>query len=144
MTTSVTRLPVSDSRSVALLAGDLVVLTLFAVVGRRTHDEEVALAAAFDVARTAAPFLLGWVVAAVATRALHRETAVTLRSMLLHTLIAWAVALPLAVVVRAVLLGRFSPWSFYLVASVVPLLMLLCWRLAFWVVTRSAGRDARG
>jgi hypothetical protein len=47
-------------RAVALVAGDIAALMLFAAIGRGNHGEGVFLA---DVAATAAPFAAGWFLA---------------------------------------------------------------------------------
>jgi hypothetical protein len=114
-----------------LLLGDAVVLIAFAITGRRTHEEAAGLAAVGAILVTAAPFIGGWLVAAAALGALRRERTSTLASMATWTLLAWALAAPLAMVLRALVIGRASPLSFYVVASTVPLVMLLVWRAAF-------------
>lgn len=131
-----------DGRAVALLVGDLLVLAAFAVLGRRTPKEAAGPAAAGAVAGPAAPFVAGWVAGALASGVFRRGPMLRLTSMLARTLGAWIVAFPLAVVLRALLLGRPSPWTFYAVAVVVPLLMLLAWRSAFVVGARWSGGSA--
>ncbi len=132
-----------DARAVRLLGGDVVVLLAFTLLGRRTHDEAVGLAAALDVATTAAPFVVAWIGASLALGAARTERTSTLASMVVRTLSAWAAALPLAIVLRALVLGRFSPWTFYVVAAIVPLLLLLAWRIVFVLaMTRASRPDA--
>ena len=46
-------------------------------------------------------------------------------------LASWIAGYPLAMLLRGIALGRTSPLSFYVVAFLVPLLILLAWRLAF-------------
>jgi hypothetical protein len=133
-------------RAVLLLVGDIAVLTAFTVTGRRSHDEAAGLTAFREVAVTAAPFVIGWLVAAAPLGALRRTATETLPAMLARTTAAWLAAFPLAAVIRALILGRFSPWTFYAVAFTVALLMLLLWRAAFAVfeARRSAYLAARG
>ena len=118
-------------RALVLLAGDLVALTLFAVLGRNTHDEAIGLGAARAVAGTAAPFIVGWLVAAPLLGALRARTTATLPMMPRVVLASWIAGYPLAMLLRGIALGRTSPLSFYVVAFLVPLLILLAWRLAF-------------
>jgi hypothetical protein len=130
-------------RGTWLLIGDLAVLTLFVISGRRTHDEATGFLAALEVARTAAPFYLGWLVAAPIAGALREPATATVAAMLTRTSLAWALAFPIAAVGRALLIGRSSPWTFYLVAAGVTLGMLLLWRLAFLFVAWRLHRGAR-
>ncbi len=132
-----------DARGARLLAGDVVALLAFTILGRRTHDEAVGLAAALDVVTTAAPFVVAWVVAALALGGASTERTTTPASMVVYTLLTWEATLPLAIALRALMLGRFSPWTFYLVAAIVPLLFLLAWRTAFVIASRrTSPRDA--
>lgn len=128
-----------SSRAALLLLGDVVVLVLFAITGRRTHEEAAGLAAAGAVLTTAAPFIVGWLVAALALGAWRFERTATLASAVRWTLLVWVIAAPLALVLRAVVIGRVSPLSFYVVASTVPLVMLLGWRVAFVILGRPRG-----
>lgn len=115
------------ARHPLVLAGDLLVLLAFAVVGRRSHEEAAGLEAALAVGTTAAPFVIGWLVASVVPSL--RTSALNVRALLLEAARMWLVAYPVAVLVRATVLGRFSPLSFYLVAFGSALIMLLAWRL---------------
>ena len=123
-----------SAQRLLLGAGDLVVLLAFAVAGRRTHDEAVGLAAALEVATAAAPFVVGWLVASAILR-IGLVAPHELRSLLQEATQLWAVAFPVAILVRALILGRVSPLSFYIVAFLAPLAMLLAWRVVFAVVS---------
>lgn len=128
------------SRSLVLLLGDVVTLVVFAMIGRRTHDEAIGLAAARDVLTTAAPFVLAWVPVATLLGALGTSKTGTVAGIVTWTAIAWVAALPLAIVIRALILGRPSPLVFYAVAAGTGFVMLLCWRMVFVFATR--GRTA--
>ncbi len=125
-----------------MLAGDLVALALFAILGRNTHDEAIGFGAVRAVAGTAAPFLVGWLVASSLLGARWPQVTSAVALMVRATLTTWVVAYPIAMLVRGVALGRTSPLSFYIVAFVVPLLLLLAWRLVFAVI--EAKRAVRG
>ncbi len=117
---------------VCALALDLVLILLFAALGRREHAESDALG---ETVRVALPFLVGWVVGAFATR-LHRRP--------LHPAAAaraWAVALPMGFVLRSAF-GRGLELSFMIVALGVLAALLLSWRLVWWAV-RTRVRAAR-
>ena len=129
-------------RALLLLAGDLVALALFAILGRNTHDEAIGFGAVRAVVGTAAPFLVGWLVAASVFNVRWPQATSTVALMLRATLTTWVAAYPIAMLVRGVALGRTSPLSFYIVAFVVPLLLLLAWRLSFAVI--EAKRAVRG
>ena len=131
-----------NRRALLLLAGDLVALALFAILGRNTHDEAIGFGAVRAVAGTAAPFLVGWLVASPLLRVLRPLATPTAAPMLRATLTTWVAAYPISVLVRGLALGRTSPLSFYIVAFVVPLLLLLAWRLAFAFI--EARRTVRG
>jgi DUF3054 family protein len=121
-------------RALVLLIGDLVALALFAILGRNTHDEAIGFGAMRAVAGTAAPFLVGWLVASPLLGALRAATTATLPTMLRVVLASWIAAYPLAMLTRGIGLGRTSPLSFYIVAFTVPLLFVVVWRLVFLFV----------
>jgi hypothetical protein len=123
-----------------LLLGDLVALALFAILGRNTHDEAIGFGAVRAVAGTAAPFLVGWLVGSLLLGALRAVTTATLLMMLRVVLASWIAGYPLAMLVRGLALGRTSPLSFYIVAFIVPLLLLLAWRLSFAVIEAKRAR----
>lgn len=129
-------------RAVFLLAGDLVALALFAILGRNAHDEAIGFGAVWAVAGTAAPFLVAWLFAWSLFNARSPQATSTVALMVRATLTTWVAAYPLAMLVRGLALGRTSPLSFYIVAFVVPLLLLLAWRLSFAVI--EAKRAVRG
>jgi hypothetical protein len=104
---------------VLAIALDLVVLTGFAAVGRRSHGEGRALA---DTLAVAWPFVVAWLAVAGASRALVQISP-------LPAAISWLAAWPLALILRA-LSGRGDAPSFAVVALVVPLVALTGWRLA--------------
>lgn len=120
-----------SGRGRLLVAGDLVALLAFAVIGRRSHAEETGLEAAGAVLGTAAPFLVGWLVALVVLRVGGPRTVDGPRELVGAAARVWVVAFPIAVLVRAIGLGRFSPWTFYVVAFLAAFALLAIWRVAF-------------
>lgn len=131
-----------EPRARLLIAGDLAALVLFAVAGRRSHDEATGLAAIGSVAETALPFVLGWIAAVILLRTVRAPEATSVVTMLRQTAPGWAIALPIAILLRAALLGRFSPWTFYVVAFLVGFALLAAWRTIFvlgerWFASRA-------
>lgn len=114
------------SRAVPVLL-DVVLVVVFAAIGRRSHAEGLDLA---GIARTAAPFLagtaVGWVIAVLALPAGPR------------TLTFGAVVVASAVIVGMllrVLTGAGTAFSFVVVATVSLSVLLLGWRLIARLVT---------
>jgi hypothetical protein len=140
-------MPVSflDVRTRLLLAGDLVTLGLFAIAGRRNHDEATGLAAVGAVSETALPFVLGWIAAVILVRTARLEGVTSVGTTLRQTVPGWVIAFPVVVLLRALVLGRFSPWTFYLVAFLLAFALLAAWRVAFifggrWLTGAAAAR----
>lgn len=131
MTTSHAPAQTNHRQTAILVAGDLIALLAFAAIGRRSHGEAAGLAAALEVARTAAPFIAGWLVAAPLVGAYRPTTIASLGPMLRATLLGWSGALLIGALLRAAMIGRFSPLSFYIVTFFAALLLLASWRAAF-------------
>jgi hypothetical protein len=137
MTTRPTTIQAPGRRTLALLAGDIVVFLVFAAIGRRSHSAAAGIGELTEIALTAAPFILGWLAAAPWLGAFGGAAAGRPATMLRVTLASWVAALAVGAVVRALIIGRFSPPSFYLVTFLVALLLLAGWRGAFaWVEGR--------
>ena len=109
------------------LAADVICIVVFAVVGRRNHAEGTDLA---GVLQTAWPFLAGYLVGLVVSRAwrlpLARSSAVVL----------WGSTVALGMLLRAVT-GAGTAWSFVVVATLVLGALLLGWRALHALVGRS-------
>ncbi|MCS6883221.1 MAG: DUF3054 domain-containing protein [Oscillochloridaceae bacterium] len=121
-------------RTAILVAGDVLALLLFAAIGRRSHGEAAGPGAILEVARTAAPFILGWLIAATLAGAYTPARTRGPGAMALATLIGWTGGLLLGAVFRALMIGRFSPMSFYVITFLVALAILGGWRGVFAVV----------
>lgn len=118
-------------RTVVLLAGDLLMLAAFVVLGRSAHGGDGERAAALAVAGTMAPFGLAWLVATVPILLRQPVALAATWPLVRQTILTWSVAYPIAVVLRALAIGRTSPLSFYVVSLLLPLALLVAWRLAF-------------
>lgn len=126
----------SASRRIVLIIGDLITLILFAVIGRSTHGEAAGFDAAMQVLETAAPFLIGWFVAAPFVGAFRANLLNRPGALLGRTALAWLIACPIGLGLRALI--RQSPviMTFALVTFATVLLMLLVWRGLFVLITR--------
>lgn len=112
---------------------DLVLIVLFAVIGRRSHDEGSALGGTLTVA---APFLIGHVVAATALR-LDRAPLGVRRGGLV------AVAgVAVGLLLRGTVFDRGLAPAFVLVALITITALLVGWRLVAARIAPSGARDA--
>jgi hypothetical protein len=136
-----TERPAHRGRAAALVAGDIVALLVFAAMGRGSHGLASGLAAVGETARTAAPFIIGWLAVAPWLGAFAPAATRGVGPMLRVTLLAWLPALAAGALLRAAAIGRLSPLSFYLVTLIVGLLLLAGWRAAFAL---AEGRYAQG
>ena len=111
--------------SVALIVGDAISFLVFAAIGRRNHSENGAVV---DVALTAAPFFVAWLVVAALTGALRGDLLQSSRRTLARTALAWLLAWPLGLGLRALVLQREIPLSFAIVVGIANTVLLLGWR----------------
>ncbi len=112
---------------------DLALIILFAAIGRRSHDEGSALAGTLTVA---APFLIGYGIAAVACR-LDRSPRSVGRGVLISV-----GAVGLGLVLRGTAFGRGVAPAFVVVALITITALLAGWRLVAARVTSPGARDA--
>jgi peptidoglycan/LPS O-acetylase OafA/YrhL len=105
----------------ALAAGaDLALLLVFAAVGRRSHDGDAS--PALDTLTIAAPFLIGYALAALALR-LDRDPVGVRRGATV-----WAVGLVLGMVLRGTVFDRGLAPAFLVVAVLTTGALLVGWR----------------
>lgn len=124
----------SPSRTLILAAGDLITLLLFVVIGQADHDtlnqSNPILGALPNLLPLAAP----WLVVAFLLQAYPRKP-MSLAQFMARSALAWLIAAPLGLWLRAILQDRaVIPLPFVLVTLGIAGLMLLSWRLAFWLV----------
>jgi len=127
------------NRLVARAAGaalvDLVLVLVFAGIGRVSHEEGLSVA---GLARTAGPFVVGWlagwvlVVLVPATR--HRP-----RSLRAGVLV-WVAVVVVGMLVRGGLVGDGVQTSFVVVTTIVVAVFLLGWRALAALVMRGRTR----
>ncbi|MCM3500318.1 DUF3054 domain-containing protein [Microbacterium sp. P26] len=122
----------SSSRRAPALALflDVVLVVVFAAIGRATHDGDVLGPFGSGLATTAWPFvaalLIGWAV----TRAWRRPTAVVRAG-----LPVWAITVALGMVLRA-LSGQGVAVAFIIVATITLAVFLVGWRGIARLATR--------
>jgi hypothetical protein len=120
-----------------LILGDIVIFMFFAFTGRETHapgDANVIV----NALPTLFTFLIVWAAIAL-VGGVYRSGVITQpRSALLHTLIAWIIAAPIAIVIRAIILSRTAiPWQFVAVTMGLVGTLLLVWHGGYaWYRTR--------
>jgi hypothetical protein len=122
------------ARTTALMAGDALAFLIFASVGRASHSEAAGLDALGAVARTAAPFAIGWYAVAPFLGVYRRSATATPLQMLRRTGLGWLAAWPLALALRWAFTGKAPPPSFAVIALVSNALFLSVWRGLFAVV----------
>ncbi|NJP05107.1 MAG: DUF3054 domain-containing protein [Chloroflexaceae bacterium] len=128
--------PTSLPGLIILIIGDTISFLVFAALGRSSHGFTAGFTALPEIATTAAPFLLGWLLAAPfagAYRALPASSN-RLTTSLRRTSLAWVLAWPLGLALRALYLQRGIPVSFAIVTFITNLLILNIWRaVATWL-----------
>lgn len=134
MTTSLRR------TTLILMAGDLAIFVMFALVGRETHassDPNLVV----NALPTLLPFGLIWLLVSIPMGVYRPNVYRFVPLTIIRTLAAWIVAGPIALYARALLLGRTAiPVPFILVTMGLNGVMLLAWHifLAWWL--RRTGR----
>jgi hypothetical protein len=112
---------------------DVALIVAFAVIGRSSHGEALA---PLGLWTTTYPFLAGWAVAVLVSRAWRRPLAVWPTGV-----VAWLLTVVVGMVLR-VATGQGVAVSFVIVATIVLGVFLVGWRLVAALVLRvtRAGR----
>lgn len=123
--------------SLLLVAGDLLVLVLFAALGRASHNM-TAPNPLYATLLTAWPFAAGWLVALPLAGVLGgwERMLASLRRFLAVSALTWLVGVPLGLLLRALALGRPVVLIFALVTMATTAAMLGVWRGVFWLLRR--------
>ncbi len=129
----------SNKPQIILILGDVVIFMFFAFTGRETHapgDANLIV----NALPTLLTFLIVWFAIATVGRVYRSAVMIDLRSAVLHALIAWLIAAPIAIVMRAILLSRTAiPWQFVAVTLGFVGTLLLLWHggLAWFLARRN-------
>ena len=129
-----------DSRKTALilLAGDLVALALFVLVGQREHETIDAANPLLSVLPNVIAFAIPWMIAVWLLGALRVDNG-RLR-FFARTLNAWLVAALFGLLLRSFLFARAIIPAIFIVATLgFGGLFLFAWRAVFLVARRFAG-----
>ncbi|TLH65525.1 DUF3054 domain-containing protein [Mycolicibacterium cosmeticum] len=122
-------MPVSKRNTVlAAAVADAVAVVIFCSVGRRSHAEGVTLT---GVAETAWPFLTGTLVGWLIARGWRRPTSITPTG-----LIVWVSTVAVGMLLRKAT-SAGTAFSFVVVATLTTAILLLGWRAAAKVASRS-------
>lgn len=120
------------------VALDVVLVLVFAAIGRGSHAEGVTVGGTLS---TAWPFLVGLAVGWAATVALYRDKLAPL--LILPTgVLVWVSTVAGGMVIRR-LIGEGTAFSFVIVASVTLAVFLLGWRAIARIRTRGTARARR-
>lgn len=112
---------------ITMIVGDVLVLFLFVMVGRRSH--EISLFAP-HLLETVVPLVLSWLLFATATGTFNPALLKRPWSMVGRITLAWAIACPVGLVVRAYLLDRDIVPMFAVITFGMIWALLLIWRMA--------------
>jgi hypothetical protein len=116
------------------ILGDIVILLLFAAIGRSSHHEAGDVPATIGVA---APFLAGWFLAAVRTRPYARAAFRLPRTAIAITLRTWLVGGIIGLIIRSIVEWHVTPLTFAVIALVFNGVLLCTWHAT---VTRLSAR----
>ena len=116
---------------VALGVGDVLVMIIFAVIGRSSHGAITEDGPVLAVFNTAIPLATAWVVIGLFTGIYNSKGVVRLKGVILRTLLTGLLAGLPGVGLRAIWLGRPFLWSFAAVTTGFITLFALVWRVAW-------------
>ncbi|EMA53279.1 MULTISPECIES: DUF3054 domain-containing protein [Halococcus] len=120
----------SSPRTLALAVGDLLLISLFVVLGELQHGYDL-VADAPRVVGTALPFFLGWALVSILAGVYAPSTSRSVGTAVRRTALAWIGAALIGQALRAtpVFPGGFAI-AFVLVSLGVGLVLLVPWRAA--------------
>jgi hypothetical protein len=126
----------------AIVAGDLLALFAFALLGLASHEHELTVAA---LARTFVPFAASWLAVGGIAGALGPTTDGH-PALGLRFLAAYLIAAVIALSARSLLFDRALLNAFFVIALAGNGLFLFGWRVAAaaWLGRRSAPMDVKG
>jgi hypothetical protein len=122
----------------ALFLGDLGMMALFGIWGQSAHgllagNQEPLRA----VVNTAAPFMLGWLLASILVGTYRGTALYPLSRTIWKTALAGLLGGPLGGVFWALSRGHWPVWEFYAVTTGISASMLLVWRVIWSRVRRA-------
>jgi hypothetical protein len=120
---------------VVLLIADIVLLILFAFIGQQEHHTYTG---PLSLLKTAAPFILTWVILGFIAGLYKMDTYRSVGSMLKRTLPVWLITAPVAILLRMQIEQEsVFPTPFLIVPYITTLILLIGWRFyVVWSVKR--------
>ncbi len=116
-------------RTAILVVGDIVVFLVFAIIGRRSHNEGSNI---LGPVITALPFAAAWFLVAPFVGAFKRGLERNTCKFALRTFLAWLAAWPVAMLLRGVFVDKgVPPWTFALITLISNTILLQIWRVPF-------------
>lgn len=122
-------------RALPAIAVDVVLLVLFAALGRRTHDEGSPIGGTLVVA---APFVIGYLAAAAAVRLDRRPVEIARGAAV------WALGIPVGLLLRGTAFDRGLAPAFVAVAILTTGVFLVGWRAAYHLASVRRRRGSAG
>jgi hypothetical protein len=127
----------TNKPQIILVVGDVIIFMFFAFTGRETHapgDRNLIV----NALPTLLTFVIVWLAIAALGRVYRPAVMTNPRTAVLHTLLAWIIAAPIAIIIRAILLSRTAiPWIFVAVTMGLVGALLLLWHGgAAWFFSR--------
>lgn len=134
--------PIAKLTSNRLLAvGDLLAFLAFAVLGRIMHGATGPADWLLNGPRVAAPFLVGWIVAAVAFGAYPGSLPLSPRRFVLRSLLALLVGVLIALAVRAYIFSEAVTLTFAGISLAFTTFLVVGWRLLYvWFASSKVAR----
>ncbi len=127
-----------------LITIDVLAILTFAVVGGISHSAEGPVSWLMSAPRIAAPFLVGWGIAALIFGAYPRAGHIRVRRFATNSILALLVGDLIAFGLRATVFADTVHWSFALVALASTTIIVVGPRLLyFWAMTHRPLRDAQ-
>lgn len=120
-----------DHRTPLAAGLDTASVVLFVAIGKREHDQDTATS---ELVSTAAPFVLGLLVAWLVLRVWRRPTRWT------TGVLVWPVTLVVGMVLRKAVFGDGTAPSFVLVATGFLGLLFVGWRVLYGLYDRRTAR----
>ncbi|MFJ4038071.1 DUF3054 domain-containing protein [Microbacterium sp. NPDC090007] len=130
-------MPSSRRLLVLTVAMDAVLVTVFAAIGRATHEGDVLGSFGSGLLTTVWPFLVALAVGWLVVRGWRAPLALARTGLPL-----WAITVTLGMVLRAAS-GQGTAVAFVVVAAITLAVFLLGWRAIALVVVRSRRRSVR-
>jgi hypothetical protein len=117
-----------------LLMGDLFMLTLFVVFGKKEHGLEIINV---ETLTTALPMFFAWILAGWRTGAFTANA--TLSTVTKKTLFTTVLAVPIGLIIRSLLLGRSIGLLFFIVTLLFTFGFIWIWRFFYFWISRKTG-----